>query len=173
VCRQRAWPGAGSREPENLSPIPREAATLIRTQRWAALATADAAGPFASMVAYAIEPCGTALLFHVSQLAQHTRNLLEHSRCSLVISEPDTSEGDPQRLQRVTLTGSVSVLHRKDQDYVETAEAYIERFSDAQMRFELGDFLLFRFMPEDARYVGGFARAARFSWADIVESGLR
>ena len=103
--RQRRAGAAAPRPGPHMSAISREAATLIRTQRWAALATADAGGPFASMVAYAIEPSGTALLFHVSQLAQHTRNLLEHSRCSLVISEPDTSEGDPQRLQRVTLTG--------------------------------------------------------------------
>jgi putative heme iron utilization protein len=155
-----------------LSAISREAATLIRAQRWAALATSDSGEPLASMVAYAIEPSGAALLFHVSQLAQHTRNLLEHSRCSLVISEQDTSEGDPQRLQRITVAGTASVLHRNDEDYLGAAEAYIERFPDAQMRFELGDFLLFRFMPDDARYVGGFARAARFSWRDIVESGL-
>jgi putative heme iron utilization protein len=64
------------------------------------------------------------------------------------------------------------VLHRRDQDYLGAAEAYVERFPDAQMRFELGDFLLVRFTPEDARYVGGFARAARFSWEDIVGSGL-
>jgi heme iron utilization protein len=155
-----------------MSAISREAATLIRAQRWAALATSDAGEPLASMVAYALEPPGTALIFHVSQLAQHTRNLLEHSRCSLAISEQDTSEDDPQRLQRVTLTGTVSVLHRNAEEYLPAAEAYIERFPDAQMRFELGDFLLFRFLPDDARYVGGFARAARFSWADIVQSGL-
>ena len=155
-----------------MSAISREAATLVRTQRWAALATSDAGEPLASMVAYAVEPSGRALLFHVSQLAQHTRNLLEHSRCSLAISEPDISEGDPQRLQRVTLTGTASVLHPSAGDHLDAAEAYVERFPDAQMRFELGDFLLFRFVPGDARYVGGFARAARFSWGEIVQSGL-
>ena len=155
-----------------MSAIAREAVALIRTQRWAALATWNSGEPLASMVGYAIDPSGTALLFHVSQLAQHTRNVLEHPRCSLAISEQDTSDGDPQRLQRVSLTGTALVLHRRDQDYLGAAEAYVERFPDAQMRFELGDFLLVRFTPEDARYVGGFARAARFSWEDIVGSGL-
>ena len=115
---------------------------------------------------------GGALLFHVSQLAQHTRNLVAHPRGALAISEPDALEGDPQRLQRVTLTGTASVLHPNEAAYLAAAEAYIGRFPDAQMRFELGDFLLFRFTPAEARYVGGFARAARFSWADIVDSGL-
>jgi hypothetical protein len=40
------------------------------------------------------------------------------------------------------------------------------------MRFELGDFLLVRFTPDTARYVGGFARAARLAWAEIMESGV-
>ena len=64
------------------------------------------------------------------------------------------------------------MLHPNEEEYLAAAEAYIERFPDAQMRFELGDFLLFRFTPAEARYVGGFARAARFSWQDIVDSGL-
>ena len=143
-----------------MSAISREAATLIRAQRWAALATLHEAEPLASMVAYSVDADG-ALLFHISQLAQHTRDLVEHPRCSLVIGEPDALEGDPQRLQRVTLTGAASVIRRTDAAYLA-----------AQMRFELGDFLLFRFTPEEARYVGGFARAARFSWNDILTSGL-
>jgi len=155
-----------------MSAISREAAALVHTQRWAALATLDAGEPSASMVAYAIEAGGGALLFHLSQLAQHTRNLLEHARCSLAISEPDTLEGDPQRLQRVTLVGAAIVVERSDDRYVVAAEAYLTRFPDAQIRFELGDFLLVRFMPETARYVGGFARAASFSWDEIMKSGV-
>ena len=155
-----------------MSAISREAAVLVRTQRWAALATVGAGEPLASMVAYAIETGGGALLFHLSRLAQHTRNLIEHARCSLAISEPDTLEGDPQRLQRVTLMGAAAVLDRSDEQYLAAAEAYLARLPDAQMRFELGDFLLFRFTPDTARYVGGFARAARFAWTEIMQSGV-
>jgi putative heme iron utilization protein len=155
-----------------MSAISREAAALIRTQRWAALATLDGGEPVVSMVAYAIEPGGGALSFHLSQLAQHTRNLMAHGRCSLAIGEPDPLEGDPQRLQRVTLKGLASIVRRTDDEYLAAAEAYIERFPEAQMRFELGDFVLFRFTPEDARYVGGFGRAARFEWVALRDTGL-
>ena len=155
-----------------MSTISREAAALVRTHRWAALATLDAGEPLATMVAYAVEPGGGALVLHVSQLAQHTRDLIEHGRCSLAIGEPDTLEGDPQRLQRVTLVGAAAVIERSDDRYLAAAEAYVARFPDAQMRFELGDFLLFLFTPDSARYVGGFARASRFTWAEIVESGV-
>ena len=68
------------------------------------------------------------------------------------------------------LAGAAAVLEHSDERYLAAAEAYLARFPDAQMRFEFGDFLLFRFTPETARFVGGFARAARFSWAEMAES---
>ena len=53
--------------------------------------------------------------------------------------------------------------------YVAAAERYVDRFPDALPRFELGDFVLFRLTPVDARYVGGFARTARFAWAELAD----
>lgn len=153
-----------------MSAITREAAALVRAQRWAALATLDAGRPLASMVAYALDEQNAGLLFFLSQLAQHTRNLLESPEVSLAITEPDSHDGDPQRLQRVTLTGRVEVVRRGTGAFDAAAERYVDRFPDALPRFELGDFLLFRFVPGDARYVGGFARAARFTWTDIVQA---
>ena len=38
------------------------------------------------------------------------------------------------------------------------------------MRFSLPDFVLFRFAPDSARYVGGFARAARLTSAQLTEA---
>ena len=121
------------------------------------------------MVAYALDEEGRGILLFLSQLAQHTKNLLADSRASLVVSEPDTGDGDPQRLQRITLQASASIVRRDAADYVAAAERYIDRFPDALPRFELGDFVLFRLTPVDARYVGGFARAARFTWAELAD----
>ena len=150
-----------------MSAITREAAALIRTQRWAALATLDEGRPVASMVAYALDEGTGQLLFFLSQLAQHTRNLIESPQVSLAISEPDAHDGDPQRLQRVTLSGTVSAIRRGSAAFEEAAQRYVDRFPDALPRFELGDFVLFAFVPADARYVGGFARAASFKWDDV------
>jgi putative heme iron utilization protein len=119
------------------------------------------------MVAYALDEAQGALLFFLSQLAQHTRNLVESPQVSLVVSEPDAHDGDPQRLQRVTLAGGVEIIRRGTPAFEHAAQCYVDRFPDSLPRFELGDFLLFRFVPADARYVGGFARAARFSWEDV------
>jgi heme iron utilization protein len=151
-----------------MSAIAREAAHLIRQQRWGALATINDQGePVASMVAYALSPGATGLVLFLSRLAQHTRGLLAQPRTSLAVSEPDTQDGDPQRLQRATITGTVRIIPRETGPFVQFGEAYVERFPDALPRFELGDFVLFELVPEHVRYVGGFARVARFTWAEV------
>jgi heme iron utilization protein len=152
-----------------VSALTREAAALIEAQRWAALATLDGGEPSASMVAYALDEKGRGLLLFLSQLAHHTQSLVQHPRASLVVSEPDGHDGDPQRLQRVTLTGDAEVIPSGSEAFVDAGERYVARFPDALPRFELGDFLLFRFTPAGGRYVGGFARAARFTWEQIAE----
>jgi putative heme iron utilization protein len=150
-----------------MSAIAREAAALIQSQRWSAIATLDEGRPLASMVAYAIDADAAGLLLFVSQLAQHTRNMLAARDVSLAVSEPDDGEGDPQRLQRATITGTVTVVSRGSARFDDLAQRYVDRFPDALPRFELGDFVLLSVTPGEVRYVGGVARAARFSWEAI------
>lgn len=145
-----------------MSAIQREVVSLIQEQRWGALATVDEGAPLASMVAYAVEP-GLGLLFLLSQLSAHTRHLMASPRTSLAVTRPDVGEGDPQLLPRVSLQGTVSIVDRTAEDFALTAARYVKRFPDSLQRFQLGDFHLFRFVIEDARYVGGFARASSFT----------
>jgi heme iron utilization protein len=153
-----------------MSAISREALRLIRAERWGALATLTGAEPTASMVAYALDDGPRSLLLFLSGLAQHTRDLLAHPRASLAVSEPDTHEGDPQRLQRVTIAGDATPIDRRAPEFFAAGEAYVARFPDALPRFELEDFLLFRFTPTTVRYVGGFARASSLRWDEMHDS---
>jgi hypothetical protein len=141
----------------------RDAARLILAGRWAAIATLEQGTPLASMVAYAPEPSLRGLFLLLSELSQHTRNLLEDPRVSLVVSEPDTGDGDPQLLPRATLTGEARPIPPDSPEHAGAASVYLGRFPDAGMRFELADFHLFRVVPSDIRYVGGFARAFSMS----------
>jgi putative heme iron utilization protein len=151
-----------------MSPIAREAMHLIEAHRWAALATLRDGEPLASMVAYAVAPGRAALLFLAGQSAPHTRSLLDCPRASLAITEPDDHEGDPYRLQRITLSGRAAVLQKTDPAFFSAAEQYVDRFPEALPRLELGEFVLFRFVPDEARYVGGPARSARFTWTELT-----
>ncbi|MGB5065009.1 MAG: pyridoxamine 5'-phosphate oxidase family protein, partial [Candidatus Competibacter sp.] len=83
---------------------------LIRSRRWAALATQGPDGSEASWVAYVPEPDFSGFLLHLSTLSAHTRNLLADPRAGLAISEPERDGEDPQTLARVTVQGAVAII---------------------------------------------------------------
>jgi hypothetical protein len=155
-----------------MSAIQRDVVTLVQQQRWAALATVGDEAPLASMVAYAVEPELGGLLFFLSQLAAHTRHLLAHPQTSLAVTAPDTGDGDPQLLPRVSLQGRAVPVARDGERFAMAGALYVQRFPDSLPRFELGDFLLFRFEIDDARYVGGFARASTFTGDQLHATAL-
>lgn len=134
-------------------------ANLIRTRRWAALATQGPEGPEASWVAYVPEADFSGFLLHLSTLASHTRNLLADPRAGLAISEPEREGEDPQTLARVMMQGRVTIVPKDSMDYREMAQHYQTVLPASTPRFEFDDFLLLRLTPVRVRFVGGFARA--------------
>ena len=145
-------------------------ARLLAASRWAALAVVHDGAPAAAMTSYAIAPDGAALYVHLSQMALHTRALLEEPRAALVVSQPDTGEGDPQTLPRLSLSGVALALVPGTPEYEAGRAAYVAPFPAADDRFALADFVLFRFEPAEARWVGGFARALRMTGAQLAEA---
>lgn len=111
------------------------------------------------MVAYVPEPDFGGFLLHLSRLAAHTRNLLHDARASLVVTQPDRGEGDPQTLARVSIQGKVIALSRDDEEFSAARAIYIHRLPVSELLFGFKDFILFRLQPIEARYIGGFARA--------------
>jgi heme iron utilization protein len=134
-------------------------ATLIRSQRVAALGTLRDDGPFVSMVAYAAEPDFSGLLLHLSRLAAHTRQLLAAPQSSLLICERDDGRDDVQTLARITLAGAATPIPAASAAYADARACYLARLPTATPLFDFPDFILFRFIPSEARYIGGFALA--------------
>ncbi len=130
---------------------------LLREQRQAALGSLRDDGPFVSMVAFVAEPDFSGVLLLLSQLAAHTRQLLADPRAALLICEPDDGRDDVQTLARLSLVGQAAPL--PESDIATARERYLARLPAAQMLFTLPDFRLFRFVPSEARLIGGFARA--------------
>ena len=133
-------------------------AAVIREHRWAALASQGADGPEASWVACAVAPDFSFFLLHLSRLAAHTRNLVQVPRASLALSEREREGEDPQLLVRVMLKGRAEVIPRHHPDYTVAAQLYQKQLPASVPLFEFEDFLLFRFVPIQARFVGGFGR---------------
>jgi putative heme iron utilization protein len=143
---------------------------LISRQRWCAMATQGVDGPLASMVAYALDADASGFLLHLSKLAPHTSNLLEHATASLVISEADDDEiADPQTLARLTITGTVEAVERSSDSHQSARRAYLQRLPSAEQLFGFADFVLFRLRPSEARFVGGFAQAHTLSRDTLIK----
>ncbi|MGE5285481.1 MAG: HugZ family protein [Actinomycetota bacterium] len=146
-------------------------ARLIRGGRWAALATVGDGAPLASMVAYACEPGFAGFLLHLSRLSEHTRNLLATPSASIAISEPDTAKVDnPQTLARISIQGEVRPLPKQSPGYAEAKALYEKRFPESSPLFGFEDFLLFRLLPKESRFVAGFARAYTVSGEELKEA---
>ena len=145
-------------------------ATLIRNQRVAALGTSRNNGPFVSMVAYAVEPDFGGCLLHLSRLAAHTKQLLAAPQASLLICERDDDRDDPQTLARITLVGLATPLPAESAAYAASRACYLARLPSATPLFDFPDFALFRFLPSEARYVGGFARAYTLTPAHLNQA---
>jgi len=138
-------------------------ARLIRGQRVAALGTLRQGAPLVSMVSYLPEADFSGFLLRVSRLAWHTQDMLQDARVSLVIAETDDGRADPQTLARVTLRGEAVQQPGAGDDFERSKRAWLARFPESGVTFELADFSFWRIAPRDARYVAGLGRTYNLS----------
>src|SRR5262245_39703909 len=68
------------------------------------------------MVTYAVGKSGNFIL-HVSRLAAHTQDKLDHPQVSWLITESETSGKMPQALARVTVEGQAEIIGRESEKY--------------------------------------------------------
>ncbi|MDH3233954.1 MAG: CREG family protein [Alphaproteobacteria bacterium] len=139
------------------------AVKLIRSGRWAAFATAEMNTPYVSAVAYAYQQDLSCLVLHLSRLASHTGRLSKNPHVALLISEGDDGRDDPQTLARLSITGLIEHVPREHGQHPSYRGIYLQRLPEAEPRFSFSDFELFRFVPGEIRFVGGFARARTFT----------
>ena len=115
----------------------------------------------ASMTLYLPEPDFAAFYVHVSRLAWHTQDMQRDPRVALSIAEKDDGRADPFTLMRVTIRGQALNLSSGPKD------AWLERFPEQAINFELADFSFWRIVPNDARFVAGFGRIHNLSAAEL------
>jgi putative heme iron utilization protein len=130
---------------------------LLAAEHQGVLATLSAhrAGwPFASLAPYATSLGGEPLLL-LSELAEHTRNLRQDPRASLLVQD-STSADDPQAGARVTLLGTAAPLSDDDTQAADARTRYIARHPLGARYLMLGDFRLWVLHCEEARLVNGF-----------------
>lgn len=139
----------------------REARLLLRAARVASLATLEAGAPFVSLVTPATAPDLTPLLL-LSSLAAHTRHLRADPRCSLLVVEAPTGP-NPQTAPRVTLTG----VARAESDPA-LRERWVGIHPAAATYAQFADFRIWSVVVAEVSFVGGFGRARRFNWSELL-----
>jgi len=132
---------------------------LLNERPVAALATLHRGEPAISMVPFVVAPAQAQLLIHVSALATHTRDMLDHPRVSVLVTAELADAPSPQALPRAALVADALPLARDSAAYLEARARYLARFPDAAQTFELGDFSIFALRVQSARVVAGFGRA--------------
>ncbi|MFN7946937.1 MAG: pyridoxamine 5'-phosphate oxidase family protein [Blastocatellia bacterium] len=122
--------------------------------------------PFGSVTPYALTASGEPLIL-VSELAEHTRNLRADPRVSLFIQD-SANAANPQAGARLTLMGLAAPV--SESEYADAAQRYLQRFPEAHLNFQLGDFTLFKIEVRQARFIGGFGEMGWVQREDLMTS---
>jgi putative heme iron utilization protein len=140
-------------------------ARLIRSERIAHLATLRDRAPMVSMTLYMPEADFSAFYVHVSRLAWHTQDMQHDARVALSISERDDGRADPFTLMRVSIRGEAAQISNGPK------EAWLARFPEQAINFQLADFSFWKITPRDARFVAGFGRIYNVSAGELQALG--
>lgn len=120
--------------------------------------------PFGSVVPYCLDADGCPLLL-ISRIAQHTHNLMQDNKCSLLVGERGAE--DVQAVGRLTLLAHAHALQETPQ--IEAAAArYYRYFPESRDFHQVHDFDFWRLEPVRWRFIGGFGA---IHWLDQVALG--
>jgi heme iron utilization protein len=128
-----------------------EARRLLRKSRFGMLATLSkkfGGHPFGSIIPYVLDHDARPVIL-ISTLAEHTKNIENDSRVSLLVHE---AGGNVQAEARITVLGNCERM--QDQEQVKTR--YLRYFPNASGYFNTHDFFFYRIKPIMIRYIGGF-----------------
>lgn len=117
--------------------------------------------PFGSVVPYCLDAEGRPLIL-ISRIAQHTHNLKQDTKCSLLVGERGAE--DVQAVGRLTLLAEAEQLH--DEGEIEAAaQRYYRFFPQSRDYHRAHDFDFWRLQPVRWRFIGGFGA---IHWLDDV-----
>ncbi len=119
----------------------------------------------ASMTLYLPDAAFSAFHVHVSRLAWHTQDMALSARVALSIAETDDGRADPFTLMRISIRGKAEQLKGEQPDL---QKAWLRKFPEQKINFELADFSFWRIVPTDARFVAGFGRIHNLSAAELA-----
>ena len=138
------------------------AKALLHDARFGALAVThpDTQSPYVARIACIAD--GATALILISTLSLHTKALLAHPTCSLLIGEPGP-KGDPLTHPRMTL-----MCDAEQADKAQHKDAWLSAVPKAKLYYDFSDFIMFRLTPSVIHLNGGFGKAYTLTPKDLV-----
>jgi len=146
--------------PSTTEALQREANAFLEQFKTLLLATVSEDGhPDCSYAPFLRDERGHLYIF-VSELAQHTKNLLTNPRASLMFTAAETDSKNLFARQRLTLETKASYIPRENSAWPAILDDMETRFGNTiELLKTLPDFHLIRFEVFTGNYVQGFAKA--------------
>ena len=143
-----------------------EARKMLRAHRYGVLSTISKkldGYPFGSITPYLVDHDGS-LIILISTLAEHTKNIQQDGRVSLI----SHNQNDPQiqTQGRVTLIGDAKLASNQEQ----IGQRYMRYFLEAQAYLGMHDFSFYRIHGTAIRYIAGFGG---IHWVDMEQYALQ
>lgn len=155
---------------ENLIELNQNYHNLLSQQKTLLLATASVTGlPEISYAPFVRDTSGNFYIY-VSELAQHTVNLLQNPQASVLFVRDEAQSPNLFARERVVFTCDVNEVFRYEPLYNEQIQAMQSTFGQViQVLASLNDFHLFTLSVQNGRYVAGFGKAYEI---DIANNAL-
>src|SRR6476646_893255 len=119
--------------------------------------------PFGSVTPYCLDENGQ-LIIYISNIAQHTRNIMADPRLSLTVVE-DADSDDVQARGRVTCIANGRQVDESPENAGVSAR-YFRYFPSSRQYDRTHDFTFFRLELVRIRFIGGFGQ---IFWLDPAE----
>lgn len=121
--------------------------------------SADCPGyPFGSLVPLGFDDFSRPIIL-ISRLAQHTRNLIDNPKLSLMVSDvADLGNQDVQSCARLTLLAEAKKLNIEAKSEASTLSRYCRFYPQAESYYKELDFDFYRLEPEKVRFIAGFGK---------------
>ncbi len=143
--------------PDAVGSSPSERAEqLLLSRPHGVLCTASAKNdgwPFGSVAPYGLDRHGRPLIY-IAGIAEHTRNIKQDPRISLLIHDEPHGTEDVQTHGRLTLMGEALAVPKEEQE--DSWERYLARLPAAQDYKKTHDFTLYAIDIVKVRFIGGF-----------------
>ena len=124
--------------------------------------------PHASYSPFVADDSGNFYIF-VSQLAEHTQNLLANPQASILLIQDEAETRQIFARRRLSYACDVTIIEKEHNEYTIFLDAMEARFGNVVgLLRTLPDFILFRLVPYEGQYVAGFAKAYKLTGEGLL-----